>query len=267
MTPPRVFISYAWGDEDAWVEEFATRLRADGVDARLDRWELHPGDEIAAFMEEQVRESTFVLFICTPKFREKANERKGGVGYEAMIATAEVLARREEVARKFIPVHRSGDWVDAAASWLLGKYLIDLRGAPYAEANYQDLLGALLNRRRGPPPIGTPATPGGGSGVALPPSPSSPVAASGPKAGAALERLLLDLFSPSELRRFVAHQPGGDDLAAHLPSSGSPADYAHELVALLQRRGHINSELFDAIVAERRGRSADVATVRRQFGL
>lgn len=121
MAPPRVFISYAWGDGDAWVEEFATRLRADGVDARLDRWELHPGQDIAPFMEEQVRESAFVLFICTPKFKGKADKREGGVGYEALIATAEVLAKREEVARKYLPVHRSGDWSDDAPSLLLGR--------------------------------------------------------------------------------------------------------------------------------------------------
>lgn len=182
MTPPRVFISYAWGDEDAWVEEFATRLRADGVDARLDRWELHPGDEIAAFMEEQVRESNFVLFICTPKFKAKADERKGGVGYEAMIATAEVMAKHEDVRRKFIPVHRAGDWTDAAASWLLGKYLIDARGDPCAEASYQDLLGTLLGRRKGPPPVGTsaggtspiPSPPGAGRGSAISSGPMFP---------------------------------------------------------------------------------------------
>ena len=155
MTPPRVFISYAWGDEDAWVEEFARRLRADRVDARLDRWELHPGDEIAAFMEEQVRESAFVLFICTPKFKAKADERKGGVGYEAMIATAEVMAKREEVRRKFIPVHRSGAWEEAAPSWLLGRYHIRLSGDPYSEAVYADILETLLGRRKGPPTITT----------------------------------------------------------------------------------------------------------------
>jgi hypothetical protein len=37
-TRPKAFISYSW-DDDAhkeWFKELATKLRADGVDARLD---------------------------------------------------------------------------------------------------------------------------------------------------------------------------------------------------------------------------------------
>jgi TIR domain len=43
--PPRVFISHA-SEDKAFVVEFATRLRARGVDAWLDRWEILPGDSL-----------------------------------------------------------------------------------------------------------------------------------------------------------------------------------------------------------------------------
>ena len=43
---PKAFISYSW-DDDAhkeWVRQLATRLRADGVDVTLDRWDCALGD-------------------------------------------------------------------------------------------------------------------------------------------------------------------------------------------------------------------------------
>ena len=49
--------------------------------------------------------------------------------------------------RKFIPVLRRGDWNDAAPSWLLGTYYIDLSSDPYSEANYQELLQTLHRQR------------------------------------------------------------------------------------------------------------------------
>jgi hypothetical protein len=45
-TPLKVFISYKWEDEahNEWVKKFATDLRAAGIDAKLDRWEVRLGD-------------------------------------------------------------------------------------------------------------------------------------------------------------------------------------------------------------------------------
>ncbi len=82
------------------------------------------------------------------------------------------------------------------------------------------------------------------------------------KARADLEKLLLALFDLPELRRFVTYLPGGDELRTHLPSGGSLADYAHELVAILHRRGQIDGALFDALTAERKHRA-----VREGFGV
>ncbi|MCC6613452.1 MAG: toll/interleukin-1 receptor domain-containing protein [Anaerolineae bacterium] len=151
---PRVFISYSWDDDahKVWVRDLATRLRGDGVDVTLDQWHAVPGDQLPTFMETAVRESDFVLIVCTPNFQRKTNTRHGGVGYEGDIMTAEVFILHNQ--RKFLPILRSGDWDTASPSWLKGKYYIDLRGQPYAEANYQDLLTTLHDARPTPPPIG-----------------------------------------------------------------------------------------------------------------
>ena len=150
------FISYSWDSEahKLWVRELATRLRASGVDITLEQWHLAPGDQLPQFMESAVRDSDFVLVVCTPRYKARSDNRAGGVGYEGDIMTAEVMTTRNQ--RKFIPVLRSGAWTDAAASWLVGKYYVDLNANPYSEVQFDDLLTTLHGTRPMAPPIGVP---------------------------------------------------------------------------------------------------------------
>lgn len=151
---PSAFISYAWEPDHhkAWVKEFSARLRREGVEVTLDQWHAVPGDQLSAFMERSVRTNDFVVIVCTPEYKTKSDGRTGGVGYEGDVMTAEVMTSQNH--RKFIPILRIGSWRDAAPSWLLGKYYVDLRGDAYSESNYADLLSTLLGRREVPPPVG-----------------------------------------------------------------------------------------------------------------
>lgn len=156
MPTPSAFISYSWDDEPhkEWVRKLAERLRADGVNVTLDRWETVPGDQLPAFMERAIRENQFIVIICTPRYKSRSDAREGGVGYEGDIMTAEVMTQQNH--RKFIPVLRSGTWPAATPSWLAGKYYLDLRGDPYSERDYEDLVRTLLGIRETAPPIGKP---------------------------------------------------------------------------------------------------------------
>jgi hypothetical protein len=153
MSPPKVFISYAWESDEhrAWVKSLAARLRGDGVETVLDQWELSPGDQLPRFMERSVRESNFILIMCTPKYQEKSDGRLGGVGYEGDIMAAEVATGVDR--RKFIPLLRSNAWASAAPSWLRGSYYLDVRGDPYPEENYSELIDTLHGRREKAPPV------------------------------------------------------------------------------------------------------------------
>lgn len=150
------FISYSWDDDQhcEWVRKLAERLRADGVDVSIDRWAAVPGDQLPAFMERAIRDNEFVVIICTPRYKRRSDAREGGVGYEGDIMTAEVMSSQNH--RKFIPVLRSGSWPEAAPSWILGKYYINLTGDPYSERDYEDLVRTLLGIRETAPPIGKP---------------------------------------------------------------------------------------------------------------
>jgi len=147
------FISYSWGNEEhrGWVLALATRLRGDGVETVLDQWHVAPGDQLPAFMEKAVRDSDFVLIVCTPRYKERSEGRVGGVGYEGDIITGEVLTTGNQ--RKFIPILRRGEWREASPNWLTGKYYIDLREGARYEAQYQDLLSTLLGSRHAPPRV------------------------------------------------------------------------------------------------------------------
>jgi hypothetical protein len=150
--PPKVFISYAWENDDhkEWVVQLASRLRSDGVESIIDQWELVPGDQLPYFMERAVKESAFVLIICTPKYKHRSDQREGGVGYEGDIMTAEVSVMQNR--RKFIPVLRGPTWKDAAPIWLLGsKYICMWDEA--LEDEYRHLLNILKGKVVMPPPI------------------------------------------------------------------------------------------------------------------
>ncbi len=151
--PPKAFISYSWDSDEhrEWVVNFAARLRSEGIEVILDQWYVAPGDQLTEFMEREIRENDFVLIVCTPRYKERSDGRIGGVGYEGDILTAEALTARNH--KKFIPILRSGEWSDAAPSWLIGRYYIDIRGEKYSEKNYTDLLDTLLNRRPQAPPV------------------------------------------------------------------------------------------------------------------
>ena len=66
----------------------AARRTADNINARVDQLHLRLGDRSPQFMEESVRDSEYVLVICTETYKQKFDARKGGAGYEGHIITA-----------------------------------------------------------------------------------------------------------------------------------------------------------------------------------
>lgn len=132
---PTVFISYSWESDEhrRWVGDLARELEAAGAIVRLDQWYLAPANYLPAFMETGIRESDFVLVICTPDYKNASDSGSGGVGYEGQIIGGELFVKRND--SKFIPILRHGEWPEAAPSALLGRWYIDMRdgfpGAPF----------------------------------------------------------------------------------------------------------------------------------------
>src|SRR5687767_13035163 len=79
--PVRVLISYAHDAEESApghverVRRFWTFLRAQGIDARLDVLAANEQQDWPAWMDQQLRETRFVLVIASPAYRERAEGR------------------------------------------------------------------------------------------------------------------------------------------------------------------------------------------------
>ena len=106
MEIPKAFISYSYDSQEhkKWVLELATRLRNNGIDAILDQFELQAGDDVPHFMETNLAKADKILMICTDRYVQKANEGTGGVGYEKMIITSNLMQNIDE--SKIIPIIR-----------------------------------------------------------------------------------------------------------------------------------------------------------------
>lgn len=101
---PKVFISYSHDnlDHKKWIYKFACELINSGIDVFLDQFDVRFGDDLTKYMESSVNEADRVLMICTEKYVKKADTRSGGVGYEAMVVSGELINKIG--TRKFIPI-------------------------------------------------------------------------------------------------------------------------------------------------------------------
>ena len=146
MTAPTVFVSYSHDSPEhkKWVLKLATDLRTNGVNAILDTWELAPGQDLAAFMTAGIARSDRVLMICSASYVTKADGGSGGVGYERLIVTGELV--QDIDTKKFIPVMR-GNPKNAAPSFMGPRLYIDLND----DAKYEIVLESLLRELLGEP--------------------------------------------------------------------------------------------------------------------
>src|SRR5579872_5266076 len=108
LTVPKAFISYSHDSEThkAWVLKLGSDLRTIGVDVVLDQWDLVPGQDISLFMQRGIADADRVIMICSAEYVTKAEKGVGGVGFERLIVTSEVV--RSIDTTKFIPVLRGG---------------------------------------------------------------------------------------------------------------------------------------------------------------
>ncbi|MTB35396.1 toll/interleukin-1 receptor domain-containing protein [Streptococcus uberis] len=148
VTSPKVFISYSWDsiEHKEWVKELANKLLDNGIDVTIDQYDLELGDRLPQFMETQIRASDYILIICTEKYKQKADARTNGVGYESHIISGELFSNNND--RKFIPIVRSEHVSEVLPTFLQGKMAINLGNN--TEEDFQDLLTTLFGINKKP---------------------------------------------------------------------------------------------------------------------
>jgi hypothetical protein len=143
---PRVFISYA-AFSDAhkeWVIALRNELVRHGIDVVLAETDLRSPMEITYFMEQGIRESDAVILVCSNIYVEKANERRGGVGYETVI-TSKMFAESDPRRRKWIPVLRDNTRpaVERIPTYLGSTMWLDMNGPNWEGRTLGDLIRSI----------------------------------------------------------------------------------------------------------------------------
>jgi len=145
---PAVFISYSWSSQEheEWVKSLATRLRKDGVDAFIDKWRLKPGHDRFAFMEKMISSKDIhkVLVVCDKQYKEKADQRMGGVGVETQVLSKNIYTKVDQ--EKFIPIiaERDENGNEFLPTYMESLIYIDLSDSNYFESGYKNLLYAIF---------------------------------------------------------------------------------------------------------------------------
>lgn len=143
---PIVFISYSWDNEEHkhWVKSLSDKLIENEIITLLDQNDLVLGDPLTQFMEQSIANSDYVLIICTPTYKRKADKRTGGVGYEESIITADVYSCQNH--RKYIPVLAKGNWKTSVPIWASGKLGVDLTKDQFAGAEFDKLITTITGK-------------------------------------------------------------------------------------------------------------------------
>jgi hypothetical protein len=150
--PPVVFVSYSHdtAEHKRWVGELASRLVRGGVDVIIDQWDTGLGDDLPKFMEKAVGRADRVLLICSDAYVQKADDGKGGAGYEAMIVTGE-LAKNLGM-NKFIPIIRQPHDNIKKPKFLETKFHIDFSDDRHFEERLEELFREIHKVPKFPKP-------------------------------------------------------------------------------------------------------------------
>lgn len=150
---PKVFISYSHDSNDYkdWVIAFSNRLILEGIDVILDQYDLILGDKNPKFMEENIANSDFVVMLVSKKYKEKANNREGGVGYETDLVTGEISVHGNR--RKFIPILVKIDYSEVP-EYLTGTNALRITNLFNYDKEYEELYKVLTNQTLKKPKLG-----------------------------------------------------------------------------------------------------------------
>lgn len=148
---PRVFISYTGTDvqNSRWVKSFTCRLRENGVDARLDQFHLKPGEDLPQWMTNELIMADKVLLICDKYYAEKADNRKGGVGWETMIIQGDMLSSQNQ--NKYAAILRDENIDHSLPIYVKSKYALTWTDDNPSDKDFKELLLFLFDCSTEPP--------------------------------------------------------------------------------------------------------------------
>jgi len=142
--PPKVFVSHAGEDKERFVISFAEKLRANGVDAWVDKWEMLPGDSlIDKIFEEGIKNAqAMIIVLSTYSVNKKWVREELNAG----------MVKKISGVTKLIPVVIDDCEVPEALKSTVWETIKDLNNY---EEEFQRVLASIFNTSL-KPPIGAP---------------------------------------------------------------------------------------------------------------
>jgi len=142
----RVFISHTSStEEDAeWVKELALFLIDNGIQARLDRFHLRRGMDLPQWMCNELALAQKVIVVCDETYKQKADGRLGGVGWETMIIQGDV-ANLPPDSTKYQVVVRAEDISQGLPMYLRTKFAFHARPSDINQSFRDELVRELLD--------------------------------------------------------------------------------------------------------------------------
>lgn len=153
---PRVFISYTGYDSKnkEWVRQLYEKLRNNGVDARVDMYNLKHGQDLAQWMTNEISMADKVLLICDKHYTSKANPRRGGVGFEIMIVQGYMMTDLD--TEKFICIMREEGTDTSLPIFMRTRYALNCPEDTINEEKFTELLMSLFDCDKSLPMKGAP---------------------------------------------------------------------------------------------------------------
>lgn len=147
-----IFISYSWDSDEhrLWVKKLADALEQD--DAFHVIWDGYDLDSLIdknLYMEKSVVDSDYILNVTTLKYKDKANNRQGGVGIETYLSVNEHWDNLEKKKKtKSIVILKE---IGSTPTYLKGHFYLDFTNDDTFEVNIaklkKQLTGEFLFKR------------------------------------------------------------------------------------------------------------------------
>lgn len=140
---PTVFVSYCWSPPSNQQNVFRLidKLEKDRIHVIYDKKDLRPGQDMNYFMEDALVSNNIdaVVIVCNSDYAKKADNRRGGVGYESELIINEIKNNPRQT--KYIPViiEKDENGKMPLPKFLQGRYCIDLT----MDTGYDELVKAI----------------------------------------------------------------------------------------------------------------------------
>ena len=95
------------------------------------------------FMEQAVVNADRIILILTPAYKQKADNRTGGAGFEWSLISQEIY--QDQHSEKFIPVIRNGNFLESAPNFVKPIVCHDMSEDTAFEKSLTELLRLLYD--------------------------------------------------------------------------------------------------------------------------